>query len=744
MNTKLRILKGELKWARRSWIGRFLLRTTAFAIILTAYLGAVSVLPDAVHSVFFPGSPTQRVNSLVVWIPTGLAVLAWIQDAVTTMVHRRRRQRRYVPPEHGYFRVDPYSALDGGPSYSRLDGAHDKVLRWISDAPSSFLYLTGRSGCGKSSLVSAWIKPKLEQKDWIVLVFRGFNDPLQAIASAISAPGLLWKRPPSGTDPRSQLRMAAARAAENNRRVLIVIDQFEEFLIVHDEQAVIRLKNDLATLYQTCSPTLRLLLAFRSEYEYLVDHLGLPPLHQSENWKEICAYVKNDAMQFMKCGLPDVNDILLDRLMSGLEDVEGTPGLFRPITLNMAGLVLYRDAGALGQAPERLMHRYISDAIEIPEIADFSRQILAQMVTDGGSKRPHVSLARLAAQTQLKIFTVRQCLNRLSATSLVIPLDNDRRHWEISHDFLAQLIAKIIGGSRTSPWPTVWRWIGPTLLSIALFAVLFAAALHPAILTSKVDYAKARLSDLGCFSEFELSFSLADTPDCRTKRLPDMVQLADIVSYIVTVLNGPRLVSLDLSSFAFGDITPLRHFSELEELSIRISRNSHLGPISAIEPLRILNLRDSEVSDLKPLSNLANLRRLDLANTDVKELYGIATLIELDSLDLRRTKVTDLTPLSGLHLSSLSLQHTEVVDLSPLSDLAHLRSLDLSHTRVVDLEPVLGLERLETLLIYCTDVNPEDLAKSPSLTRVFLDADADISSLQLSEVSVHRVSFCGS
>ena len=443
-------------------------------------------------------------------------------------------------------------------------------------------------------------------------------------------------------------------------------------------------------------------------------------------------------MQFMKSGLPDIDDLLLDRLISGLEDVEGTPGLFRPVTLNMAGIVLYRDAGALGQAPERLIHRYISDAIDTPEIADYSRPILSHMITHGGSKRRHVSTKDLATGTKLSPSTIRQCLNRLSATSLVIPLDSESRYWEVSHDFLAELIASTIGSSRASLWPHVQRWFAPGLLSISLVVLLFTAALRP-IALSRVDYAKARLSDLGCLSEVYQSFSLGGTPDCRTKLPPDTVQLKHLVHYIETVIDGSSLVSLDLSSFVFDDITPLERLSLLEELSIRISQGSSLESVAEMNRLRMLSLRDSEVRDLSPLARLMNLDMLDLRDSHVTDLSGIDSLSDLESLDLSGTKVTDIAPLSSLQLSHLSLQFTELVDFGPLSSLASLRSLDLSYTNIVDIAPIIHLEELATLLIYCTDADTSELASLPNIEDVFLDDDSDASSLRSTSVNVHRV-----
>ena len=697
---------------------------------------------DTVRLTIFPNLSEQRANLLIGGIPTALTVLTWIQDAITTLVHRRRLKRRYVPPEHGYFRVEPYSTPKGEPSYSRPDGAHEDILRWISGASSSLLYLTGRSGCGKSSLVSAWLKPKPEQEDWIVLILRESRDPLQAAASAVSTPGLIWQRPPSSEDPYDQLRKAGARAKEHGRRILVVIDQFEEFMITHeDDDTVIPSQERLTKLGRTCLTGLHILLVFRSDYEHLVYSLGLPTLHQSENWTEIGAYTTHDAIQFMMGGLPGTSEVLLSRLMSGIEDVEGTSGLYRPITLNMAGMILYRDAGSLGQAPERLMHRYVSDAVRTPEIAEYAPRILNKMITDGGRRKPHLSLADLASDVQLEVSTVRQCLYRLSVMNLVRPLDSGRNHWEICHDFLAQLIGNVLARSRPYRLATVRRWLAP-MLQAAFLAFLFITTTQGSTTTlPDIDFAKARLSDLGCLLEEYRSFSLAETSDCRGKRLPHQVKLRDITDHITTVLNGSQIRTLDLSSYEFRDIRPLRVFSEIETLRI-IIKGKDLDSISSMKELRTLDVSDSEIEDLRALSNLTKLRVLRLQDTRVSDLSGISGLSELHSLDLDGTAIADLRPLTGMSISNLWLSRTRVVDLSPLSQLEQLRNLDLSYTEVTELSPISTLEELEGLILYCVQANLGELTSLPKLTRLLIASDDDVGPSELSEMIVRTSVSC--
>jgi hypothetical protein len=65
-------------------------------------------------------------------------------------------------PKPGYFRLQPYTASDHD-AFERLDGADREVLDWLKSAKLSLLYLSGASGVGKSSLLSAAVLPELHE-----------------------------------------------------------------------------------------------------------------------------------------------------------------------------------------------------------------------------------------------------------------------------------------------------------------------------------------------------------------------------------------------------------------------------------------------------------------------------------------------------------------------------------------------------------------------------------------------------
>jgi hypothetical protein len=60
----------------------------------------------------------------------------------------------------GYFRLEPYQEHDYK-IFVRPDNAHISVRDWLVRSDRTLLYLTGRSGTGKSSLLDAWVLPEL-------------------------------------------------------------------------------------------------------------------------------------------------------------------------------------------------------------------------------------------------------------------------------------------------------------------------------------------------------------------------------------------------------------------------------------------------------------------------------------------------------------------------------------------------------------------------------------------------------
>jgi hypothetical protein len=119
-----------------------------------------------------------------------------------------------------------------------------------------------------------------------------FGDPVGHLRKALlSTKGLFKRRPADKLSLAELLRSAAEAAASTHAApLLLVIDQFEEFLILHDETGRAAFASLLSDLAKRPIDG----LVFRSDYGALVFKLGLPPLSSGENWYQIAPYNRSE------------------------------------------------------------------------------------------------------------------------------------------------------------------------------------------------------------------------------------------------------------------------------------------------------------------------------------------------------------------------------------------------------------------------------------------------------------------
>ena len=184
--------------------------------------------------------------------------------------------------------------------------------------------------------------------------------------------------------------------------------------------------------------------------------------------------------------------------------------------------------------------------------------------------------------------------------------------------------------------------------------------------------------------------------DLRSTKVSDLGPLSGLTS----------LQQLDLSHTKVSDLGPLSGLTSLQQLDLSHTKVSDLGPLSGLTSLQQLYLSHTRVSDLGPLSGLTSLQQLYLLDTQVSDLGSLSGLTSLQQLNLSNTQVSDLGPLSGLtSLQQLDLSGNLVSDVGPLSGLTSLQQLDLRSTEVSDVGPLSGLTSLQQLELAFTQVS---------------------------------------
>jgi chromosomal replication initiation ATPase DnaA len=190
-----------------SWLGQF----TGSVAAVTALLIAYQKLNETLIGLL----PAQ----LPKWaLPSGVLALiffvACIQAIPAAYALRRKRRREAILTQGlkvGYFQLGPRKE---GEVFKRGDNKHKEVLDWVRNSQEQILYLTGKSGCGKTSLLDAFVVPQLmlSTSGFMVIKVRGYQHPVNALQEELRRPGVIWQETESRKSvPISTLLKLASR-----------------------------------------------------------------------------------------------------------------------------------------------------------------------------------------------------------------------------------------------------------------------------------------------------------------------------------------------------------------------------------------------------------------------------------------------------------------------------------------------------------------------------------------------------
>jgi Leucine-rich repeat (LRR) protein len=627
----------------------------------------------------------------------------------------------------GYFRLKPY---EEGEKFDRADRAHHRVLRWIRESKCAILYLSGFSGTGKSSLLEAWVLPELRQEpsQFRVVEARTFSSASGAIRGALIKPGNVWKKPP--TDEASLKELVEKSCAYlKPQRLLLVLDQFEEFVILHEPEERKDFECFLRSMVAAPVPGFKLLLVARSDYIGSIGEMDLPSLELHTNWEEVAAFAERDAMQFLEDSGLRIGFELKERILNEARQVEDTPGLIRPIILNLFGMVLKQSPDRLPKTshPGALLSGYLRDIVNRPAIRDYAPRILTCMISGSGTKRP-TRLSELALSVKADPHVVRGCLIRLGDEGLVRELDPVGGVWEVSHDFVARLLHYLLIGWRIRLWRRLQPWVA---FAAVLGWLAVVGLLVPSYVRNRELTARQQLDRLGFSLSVGRQGLLARGAHLDDQRIREaswalghlhgltMIDLrGEHVSDLSSLNKLHNLRSLTFSGKNLSDLSSLREMHSLESLNLVGVSASDLSFLRELHNLQTLTIvGDPHLVDLSPIRELHNLQFLDLSSGIALDKHGeinlspLGELHNLQSLNLSFNLISNLSALSGLYnLQTLNLQNNPFVsNLSALRNLDNLQSLDISNCpKVTDVGPLQNLHKLQSLLLHGTSVSDLD------------------------------------
>jgi hypothetical protein len=335
----------------------------------------------------------------------------------------------------------------------------------------------------------------------------------------------------------------------------------------------------------------------------------------------------------------------------------------------MIGLVLETMGGTLQGDASKLIQTYLKDSLTASVSRDFVKPVLAEMITEAGTKEPHTE-AELLGKTHFEPWQMKATLADLARRGLVRRLEGEEATWEIAHDFLARTIGQLIGRLK----PTLVEWARPLVAPVVLlgWVIIFAAALPFSRVLQLQAVEKALRENFRAKIGARLTTNFKETTSMR-------------------IPGKPGSILVELAPGDDRELARAVHFlGQLDELRL-ILRVEATSGITSLEPLKALTnlselylLNDGRITkpihitSLEPIKGLIRLSRIDLSGVD---------------------GITSIQPLKGLaNLESLVLNATDIINLELLNSLPRLHGLALSGVK--SLEPIKDFPSLHNLLIY--------------------------------------------
>jgi hypothetical protein len=166
--------------------------------------------------------------------------------------------------ERPYKFLDFYTA-DDAPVFAGRDREIDILLSDILATRLVVLY--AKTGCGKSSLINAGVRPRLDQLEYHSLLIRVERDPAGSALAALREAGLVAP----GATPPAFLAMIKEATAKLEMPLVLFFDQFEEFFVYLPAARQQDFIADLGKLYDDPNSGVHIVLSMREEFFYQLD-----------------------------------------------------------------------------------------------------------------------------------------------------------------------------------------------------------------------------------------------------------------------------------------------------------------------------------------------------------------------------------------------------------------------------------------------------------------------------------------
>jgi hypothetical protein len=567
-----------------------------------------------------------------------------------------------------YFLLRPYGREDYE-RFRRPDCIGDVILSDIREKKFNIYYVCGKEGVGKTSIINAFIVPKLEKEDdeqsWKILCYSDFFSFCEAVNS--------WRR-----DGRIEYCQIKRQHCENDERLLFIIDDFDLFVFVDlarwsDFQFIVDFINQAAS-----DSDVSFLIVMRDEFfgelRDLEDSDGNPLLVEDnhENRYTVEAFSGRHSTEFMSgsgSGLSrEGSDLVADYLFT----IEQSDHI-RPFLLNLAGLIISKKPSFYSDDVNNLIYRYIKDSMNDKTVQKFSYRILKKLVSDYNSGTIS-NIDYLESRTKIEKDDILRTLYFLRARGIVKQFHENNNYWAINNDVIAGIVKKVVNLQMFSPKNNLNLMLHASIFLLVLF-VLFERA-------SPIDRSNIFMPQLVSEMGIHIVGTYSESSSCKDKLKGGPYKFVACIGRVSAEDDGiwnaiDLILDIELNAVVF--------YGGFESNDVATRSIQMLGSIRTIKEIYITG---DNFYDLAALADIKSLNAITLDSTGAKDLSPLTALKWLTYLHIYRTDIANYSPLlkmpvlikldaPGARIDSQILQQLAEKDVEIQGQSGSLDPLDL-------------------------------------------------------------------
>ena len=334
--------------------------------------------------------------------------------------------------------------------------------------------LFARTGTGKTSLINAGVRPRLEKEDYETFYIRVEQDPAKATRDSmldfLETKSERLKDPEKARELKEQLQgkkkqeslsMQLCLLVESlDKLVVLFLDQFEEFFLhIKDSKTRQEFIKDISELYRNADSGVQLVFSMREEYYYRMDEFreDIPSIFHKNSNLRLLPLDESQARDAI-INPAAARDVQIDEQLAEeiIRDLQRHEEGMRAPSLQIICDTLWRredpedrhitlqdyeDLGRGQSILDRRLAQDLEDALgDAPELQALMQRLIPELKTDENTKYPRL-ISDLVNRLETTKESLEDLISRLRGVGILKETGHNVIEW--ASDYLAERTRKL-------------------------------------------------------------------------------------------------------------------------------------------------------------------------------------------------------------------------------------------------------------------------------------------------------------